>query len=299
MNAKNIAIFNNTLRACRIYKNKMEEYLDENSRRTAQALTESRVYKDEEQRFQTARSALAEETRKRIRTAAALFGKEIETAREELKTELMQHLAEPCNPQALATVKAWKDFDIVPARSEIEAVLGLIKGNPVGLEALNRTLKTVKSPLTVKYRRVQDYEADLNELESLKNLAYGYCPVEYHSAACDVFGGQQIEHKRPDGSTYTDGRTWDSIALTIQRSAFNSAFKRIEDAAPSWSADVSYTLSDSIAEELANNEELQDELKAESSTEIAEDATSGIVGRVIEQTAQNQAAAEVVEHYSR
>lgn len=304
MNSRNKAIINGIITACHQYRNRTEGIFIDYSQRKEAARAASRAYKDEEQRFEAERRQLAEETRSKLKSAADSFAKEITTAKQQLKTEFERHLAQPCNGEALNRIRTLKDFGLLPTKSEVETLLHQINGNHIGLAALEKTLAENKSPFTVRFKSVSDFEKDLETVGFLAENAYGFSTLDCHSSACSVFRDVPIERHRADGTVFSTGEVWSTIPLTMRRAMFTDAVKKIEGMVDSWSADCSYEIADRAAVEEQEQarkeaeevgEEFVPDPEPASSIAVGNAKVSGIVDSLKEAERNNAATARAVK----
>ena len=148
------------------------------------------------------------------RSAAA---QEIQNMREALYT----WIAEPANPDFIAQLRTYHDFDLNMEQIEIEAMAERAAGNFVALRCLNAVAE--KSGFHVNAPSLSDYMNDLREIQSAFDGLYLYAPMNGDGHAADLLPNKKyhgIDYGRPDSVAvtlaYTEARNMENKLRRIQ-----------------------------------------------------------------------------------
>lgn len=178
-----------------------------------------------------------------------------------MKKSMETYLAEPMNSNFVTKLKVYADFNIPMTRTEINSLLALNAKNPVGLRALKHVIERTHTPWELKFQDIGALEEDVWKVERLSKHAL-YTPLEYGVEAMEIFKGERMISVREDGSTYEDGRTYDSISLMIERQTVSIFLDDIEKMEKVWIADIDTPdISRASKQEAKYQNEVNDDLR--------------------------------------
>ena len=190
------------------------------------AKQQSREFKDENAKYESARSAAASTTRATVgmieRSFTDTVRREAGTLRNELKS-LTQ--TEPA-PELLNALRTYRDYHIQPSRTELDHLLELSNSAPLALQAIQNVLRDVGSPFSLDFVTVAEREKDLVFLDKLSQGGFHWSPQNAHSQACRVWESEPIPGQ--------PGRNYDNMSLIIARSAFEDNLKTLAGMVPRW-----------------------------------------------------------------
>lgn len=222
-------------------------------------------YKDEDAEYQRAMVPIKAQTKAAILDAGKELSKDLKRNAGQLRETLLDHLTEPLNLDFSKKLAFYRDYGIVPTRSEISALLKLNAGNTAGIRALSALLDKLEAPQRLKMRDISEFETDLEKLE---RLAYQveHTPVisldDFHDAL-EIFKGDRLTRIRKDGSTYEDGQTIDFMALNWIRVDFEGFENNLDQMKDTWQADISTEIEDAVDAQLLAKETRHEEAVAE------------------------------------
>lgn len=206
-------------------------------------------YKPEiaEEYYREEREKLASSCRNGIEKAEKAFQSRIESLSGKMETELKRHLSEPVNGEFHSKLKLIQDFGLQPERLELENLLSLNNGNPMGLQALAKVLKKNGSAYRLNYHTTGDFQQDLEKIRSLcQNLKY--CPAGFMPEMVEVYQGITGNYVYPNGNTLFGSVIYDRNTLAVKTAFFEERLNQIKAMRDVWSADCSYTEADRQAE---------------------------------------------------
>lgn len=190
------------------------------------AKQQSRDFKDEDAKYESARSAAASTTRATVgmieRSFTDTVRREAGTLRNELKS-LTQ--TEPA-PELLNALRTYRDYHIQPSRTELDHLLELSNSAPLALQAIQNVLRDVGSPFSLDFVTVAEREKDLVFLDKLSQGSFHWSPQNAHSQACRVWESEPIPGQ--------PGRNYDNMSLILARSAFEDNLKTLAGMVPRW-----------------------------------------------------------------
>lgn len=254
---------------------KILEVLNEYAATVDKARDVGKKFKDEEGYIADERNKAARKARSEMAAAQASFTAATRSSAKDLSLELSKALAEAPSDGFNRLFRTYSDLAIRPTRAQAQTLIDAAKGNILALQAVSQLLDRTEAPYRLKFNGPEVFEQDLTTIERFAQAAVQYPgPEACFHAACDVLSGQLITHTRPDGSTYTDGRTFDSVTLSIGLASFTSLANAVNQMSARWQTDVRYELIDSISAELRRNEEEIAEMAGEELPDEPESETS-------------------------
>ena len=263
------------------------------------ATTESKQYKSENEYLMEKKTACAETARAEIGSARETLKSTVQGEIDNLKSELADHLAMRPNNAFLDTLRVYKDYGLEPSRMEIEGLVKLNGGAMLGYRALNKTLDDAHSRYRVDIPTVDDYEGDIDLLESISSAPL-WCDTDHFHELVDLFDGAQREGE-------IHGITWDRTGLLLSRGDFDSKVKSLPDMEVRWNTTVTPSLR---TVELYTNDEngtpaekLTADIKAVPDAATIEHSESEGVEQArlmgMERAAADARSAEILNLYSR
>lgn len=198
------------------------------------AKAESQRFKDEDKIFAEKKAACVEVARSGIAMARETLKSTMQGEVDSLKSELTTHLTTPVNPSFRDTLILYKTYSLPLSKVEIEGLIKLNMGAPIGYRMLNKVLEDGHSRYRVDVPSVSDYEGDITLLERISTAPL-WSTTENYPELVSVFNGTQ----REDSVT---GVFWDRTTLLISRSDFDSKINKLADMESRWSATVTPSL---------------------------------------------------------
>lgn len=190
------------------------------------AKQQSREFKDESAKYETARFAAASTTRATVgmleRSFTDTVKREAGTLRNELKSLTQMEPA----PELLNALRTYRDYRVRPSRTELDHLLELANNSPLALQAIQNVLKDVDSPFSLDFITVAELEKDLDFLDRLSQGGFHWSPQNAHSQACRVWESEPIPGQ--------PGRNYDNTSLLLARSAFEDNLKTLVGMVPRW-----------------------------------------------------------------
>lgn len=247
MNHINTAVFQLIRTSAESLKESITASLQKYRKEVAEAAEESERYKDENGYLASRKHFFAELARGEIEKTQRIFQDKLSRYAETLTGELEKHVSTPLNGSFRDQLLTIAQFKIRPSRTQIEALLKINDGHPVGLQALTKVLSDVGSEFQIISKPIADYERDIKYIEQLAIQPISY-DILYHHEAVEILSGTNIVQVRPDGRTFENGMTFDSTSLLAATSGFENAVDRIEGMGSSWAADVTYRSADEMSD---------------------------------------------------
>ena len=229
-------------------------------------------YKDEQTEYEQRRAFLANVARERIDKASRVFSATVEEQAKSLREELMEHLNTPLKIDFVNQLALIREYELKPTKSEIQHLIMLNDGNSIGLSALRSVLESNQAEYKLIFSGTADFEKDLEIIEGFTEFPM-YIPVNLHSEGVEVYQKVQRSFKRADGSSYQDGRTWDSLSINAARADFEGRVKAIEGMSDRWTTDASYPSVEAVytaRKEESDNTDEPIQSEPESSVQIQE-----------------------------
>ncbi len=310
MNRVTKSAFDRIKSAASSYQEEVTHALTEYKNAEKRARADSEQYKDAESKYNALQGVAAQTAKNVISTAEAAFTGNVSAELKVLHEALSEHLTARPSPAFLDALRVYKDFDIVPSKTELSALLEQAHGNPLALKAIGATLDSVKSPYRIEYTTTADFEKDLAALETLTRPGNLWSPIEMHSEATRLFSGQAVNYYRPDGSSYQTGQRVDGTHMMLRRSAFEQTVKGLDDMAERWANDVVPSVKQAKDYKPKTNEHGEEITAAEQYIKDRESTGSGVqisddsamrraVEIASERTADNAVYSAVMERYGR
>lgn len=150
-----------------------------------------------------------------------------------LEDYLFRTCCRPVSQAFLRQLQAYIDNGMKPTRTEVESLIYMTEGSPVGLKLLHNALKQMDCDFTFDYRGVESYERDLDRLKEFSgfvrfNPSFG---TDNAGIGAQLFGryGRRVQFSETE---HGDDMKVDyiSVALPIRDEAGN-------DTASSWDTD--------------------------------------------------------------
>lgn len=198
------------------------------------AKAESQRFKDEDKIFAEKKAACVEVARSGIAMARETLKSTMQGEVDSLKSELTTHLTTPVNPSFRDTLILYKTYSLPLSKVEIEGLIKLNMGAPIGYRMLNKVLEDGHSRYRVDVPSVSDYEGDITLLERISTAPL-WSTTENYPELVSVFNGTQRENA-------ATGITWDRTGLLISRNDFDSKINKLADMESRWSATVTPSL---------------------------------------------------------
>lgn len=214
--------------------NALKRYAEEKEK----AAEEVKDYKNESERLSAMTASLKANARSAINRAEQSFTGTIKSELVSLRSELSDHLLTAPNAQLVSALSVYRDFGIVPGKAEISALVQMAGGNTLALRCINGLLDSTKAGYTVVFPSSESLESDLDAIEKLSFGHFNYSPVDLHSIAVEIYGGQPVIFTRPDGTTYETGEKIDSVRLISSRAFFENAIKALDSMTNRWTENV-------------------------------------------------------------
>ena len=243
-------------------------------------------YKDEEAEYQRAMLPIRTQTKAAILEAGKQLSKDLRHNAKQLKENLMDHLTEPLNQDFARKLNFYNQYNVIPTRLEIDALLQTNSGNTSGIRALSALLDRLEAPQRLKMRSITEFETDIERLERTAIQAENtpFFTLDDIHTGLELFKGDPIIWLRSDRTQYRDGQSMDFIYLSCARTDFDSLMSSLNKNKDAWMADISCTVEDAadaalLAKEAAREEAIADienrepvpQERPESSTVITED----------------------------
>lgn len=224
--------FDTIIGSATAYRSAVAAVLDSFSKKEQQAREDSKMYKDENSRYKTALESLTAEARAQLDRKREEFTDAVANEVETLHKEMLSLAAERTNPAYCDLLRCFADFNIQPAKTQIEGLLQMNSGNILGLDMLNNALKKTGSTFRIENTGFAELEKDLENLSRLGELAKNYSPIENHSQLCKLYVGTP----RLGANGADTGSSWDSVSLIVQRGSFENAIKSLDEMSKRWSS---------------------------------------------------------------
>ena len=237
LNLINRSIFKGMKKTLEDHMNAVKGILATYTKETNAAKEEARKFKAEDEYYAEKQKIAADKARSALNREYESVRRSLKADAASMKKSLKDYLAAPMNPDFVTKLKVYSDFGIKLTRTELESLLAVNEGNPVGLRALAHVVEATHTPWKVNYRDLGSLEDDVVKVERIAGTMM-YTPVEDHLAACDIFKGQPLLRMRDDGSTYSNG-THDSVSILMESSSVTSFYDSIDEMEKAWIADVS------------------------------------------------------------
>jgi hypothetical protein len=250
-------------------KTALEKHMEAVKGILAEYVQETTKEKEVSKKFVDADGYYKEKQTAAINKARSALEREYKDIRASLKSDaysmkksLKDYLAEPMNDNFITKLKVYNDFGIKLTRTELESLLALNQGNPVGLRALAHVLESTHTPWKVNYRDLGSLEEDVAKVERIAGTMT-YTPVEDHIAACEILKGTPVLRMRDDGSTYSSS-THDSVSILMESGTVTGFYENIEEMEKAWIADVTTpAISKASKTEASNLNELDNMMRKE------------------------------------
>lgn len=190
------------------------------------AKQQSRAFKDENGRYESARSAAASTTRATVGMLERSFTDTVKSEAGTLRNELKSLTQTEPAPELLNALRTYRDYHVQPSRTELDHLLELANNSPLALQAIQNVLKDVDSPFSLDFVTVAEREKDLVFLDKLSQGGFHWSPENAHSQACRVWETEPIPGQ--------PGRNFDNTSLILARSAFEDNLKTLAGMVPRW-----------------------------------------------------------------
>ena len=251
MNLINRSIFKGMKTALEKHMEAVKGILAQYTKETNAAKEEARKFKAEDEYYKEKQKIAADKARSALEREYKDIRASLKTDAFNMKKSLKDYLAAPMNDNFVTKLKVYSDFGIKLTRTELESLLALNQGNPVGLRALAHVLESTHTPWKVNYRDLGSLEEDVAKVERIAGTMT-YTPVEDHIAACEILKGTPVLRMRDDGSTYSNA-THDSVSILMESGIVTGFYENIEEMEKAWIADVTTPAISKASKIEANN----------------------------------------------
>lgn len=234
MNLSTNKSFRNIKGAISAYQTSITDALNRYAAAIERATAESKQYKNEKEYLSEKKTLCANVARSDVERARETLKSTMQGEVDSLKSELTTHLTTPVNPSFRDTLILYKTYSLPLSKVEIEGLIKLNMGAPIGYRMLNKVLEDGHSRYRVDVPSVSDYEADVALLERISTAPL-WSPADRFHELVGLFAGVQREDS-------IGGVVWDRISLLTCRSDLDSKIEKLNDAENRWSTTVTPSL---------------------------------------------------------
>ena len=238
MNRLTQNVFGRIVTAMTDYQQATRKALEEYRIADREAKQESQQYKDENGVYSARHAVNCTNARNRIKQAKTIMTSVIQAEVKELKKELADSLTTRPSPAFLDALRVYSDFQIAPTKTEVEALLTLNGGCPLGLRAMSAVMEKTKCNYRLDYTGTADFEKDLASLERFSQSSFVYSPDGFHGEVTEIFRNQPRLLLADDGTLYDAGYRWDSTSILTSTAVINSTGESVNAMSERWSKTI-------------------------------------------------------------
>lgn len=197
------------------------------------AKREAAKYKDESGELNARKSRLVSAARAEIRDADKnLHDTVTNDYVPKLRQELSRYVCGTVSRDFATTLRDYMDFNLTLTRPELDALLLQADGSYTGLRMLASVAE--KSGFKVSTPRMDDYEAEISQIENAVRTPLLWAPNDHLSAAVDVLDDVPI--RRADGTVAGSQGRPTSTTVLMSAYTLNTVYKSLLETGEKWAA---------------------------------------------------------------
>ena len=285
--------FNRIFSGVKIYRDAVSSALRTYSEKARNVKCQAEEYKDEKAFIDKNLAPLKEDARREIKAARKNFCQRMEEEKSALEKLLYEKISAVPDRAFSDLLRYFHDFDIVPNRMEVSALLNASGGNALAIRALNGYLQKSGAGFKIAATPYDDFAEDLNRITKLEQIFW--TGTDYPAEAGEIYNGTPRATYDAEGHEVQRGYMWDSTSRAMENAMFAEHTNALEKASEAWAAEVL----PKIVEDEQTGRRVQVPHELPPVEEVADSAEDWAKRTGEEKAALNAKARETMELYTR